>query len=289
MSIQTAALALIAALACGCNEPTARPTPARKPAQAAQTLARPVELVFEKPNPYRLEVEAQRAKWETKRPASYAYVLELPHQIRSHTNELVRVEVRDGRAVSGHSVLYGGTASPKTTKTMDEVFDEVTQMASFGEGGVPARFEWRLDETYGYPTTVEADGRIEVADDESSLTIPCFSVSPDGCMPNRISQRACASMGGRLMPEAADGCDVSAEAIGLVGKARLCCRPFEPGPRTGLNTKTCHALGGRKEQGPCGVGHVVLGTLASDGGFCCRSLADPQAQAKSKQPLTICF
>ncbi len=237
--------------------------PATLNAPVASSDTRAVGLVFEKANPYLEELNAQRKIWDARRPKDYVFVLDMASRMIMQQDGYLRIVVRDGKVESARSLLYLGEGSPESRKTIDQVFDDADYIATFGENRVPVQFEATYDPAFGHPIAMSGDARLEVADDESSFEIACFSKDLKGCQPHFLTQGQCRLLHGQIVDRHGN-CDAS---LGLISAERICCQTDnQVAPQ--LTPAQCRALGGHEDE--CEASETCLAASAQGTTCCCR-------------------
>lgn len=224
-------------------------------------------------NPYLPQLQERRHTWQRQRLTDYVFVFdEHVSLFSSPARESLRIVVRDGRVVEARSLLYGGSAKLERVPTMDELFDRAEQYASYGPDGIAASFSVEYDDAQGTLSQVSADGRLEIADDEVSFRVRCFSADLDGCRPALLSKAMCRKAGGWVAAVSGDICERNGWSIGLVSQRELCCRTFSTPERDELTSAQCKAAGGQEQS--CGIADVHVGSSGRRGAYCCRRLVE---------------
>ncbi len=108
------------------------------------------------------ESAAAQRTWESRRPAAYAYQLEL-QCFCLHRGQFA-VEVRDGRITSARNVSTGAPAEAAQVERMVTVDGLFAAMREASAQGTPVRAVF--DRAWGYPTEVEIG---MLADDSGTL------------------------------------------------------------------------------------------------------------------------
>jgi hypothetical protein len=221
-------------------------------------------------NPYVPQLQERRRAWQARGLRDYVFVLTDYSNMYSAARENLRVVVRDGHVVSARSLSYGGSTPIERVPTMDELFDRAQEYASFGNDGVPARFVAEYDEQNAGLRKVSADGRREIADDESSFFVSCFSTHADGCSVLFLRKPQCRAAGGWLAPTQGEGCERNGWSIGLVSDRELCCRTFSADSSDEITAAQCKAADGREEG--CRDVDMYVGSSQLRDASCCRTL-----------------
>ena len=211
--------------ACG-----ARPEPSQSapvPQPAAQELVVPPPIVqaaaTAAENPYLAQIEEHQRWWQRRQLTDYVFVLDQHEFFSVAARKELRIVVRDGRVIQARSRLYAGQTPLDKLPTMDDLFERAKRDASFGKDGVAASFSIEYDDSEATLRKVAADGRLDIADDETWFEVLCFSTQPNGCMPVRLTQSSCRSKGGWLEPAEGNWCAREGVSIGLVGERQKCC------------------------------------------------------------------
>ncbi len=121
------------------------------------------------------DLERARARWTSQRPAAYDYTLRLSCFCGGEVTRAVVIAVR-GNLVESRTYADNGTPVPaqfnSTFPTIDGMFDTI--QTAFDHNA--ARVDVSYDPALGYPATIDLDGSVRVADDESSYTLSNFHV-----------------------------------------------------------------------------------------------------------------
>ncbi len=226
----------------------------------------PAETLVEappRPNRFSRDVRVHRAAWEKRNALDYVLVVDKPSIVHSNYQGALRVVVRAGRPTAVKSLRSGSDAGVNQAPTMSTIYDDVESAAHFGERGVPTRFRVSYDKRHSVVLSFSVDPRGGVADDETSLTVHCYSVEPDGCRAHELSPAECSAIGGAV---AMDGA-CAGIFVGSVAGGGGCCRASEER----IADTACNRAGG-KMLGSCGPRKTVLGRSEDYGQSCCRSL-----------------
>jgi hypothetical protein len=254
--------------ACGSRSEPAQPLPAPEP---AVELIAPVHAPAA--NPYLSQIEERQRTWQRRRLSDYVFVFDEHAMFRVAEREHARIVVRDGKVVEARSLLYGG-ATNKLDKlpTMDELFERAKQLASFGNDGVAATFSAEYDDSEGTLQRVAADGRLEIADDEASFEVGCFSTQPGGCSPALLTQQQCRKAGGWLAAANGNACEREGWSIGLLADDKMCCRASSKPDRDEITDAQCKAVDGDEQS--CLISNVYVGASQRRQARCCRRLVE---------------
>ena len=120
-----------------------------------------------------LQLQTARARWAAQHPPSYRYVVQKGCFCPVNIVQPVRIEVRDGAALSMANAETGApvpAADFEDVATLDHLFVLIQRAIDQGAD----RVEVRYDEALGYPTLISIDHISNAVDDEVSYSVEHF-------------------------------------------------------------------------------------------------------------------